>query len=514
MSDHGLSEAGRAHLIFTGCRAMMKKTGKTAEDFRMKSKILVLLAFLLAGLAPSFLSGASQTRKPAWAGQFYDSDPARLEAQIDAFLRSGSKPASNRRPLAIIAPHAGYIYSGEVAGQAYATAAGIDYETVIIIAPAHHVGFEGCSVDDFDFLETPLGAAAVDKDVVRILQKEPMFGFIPKAHAAEHALEVQVPFIQRTLPRAKIVPIIMGTQDGATARSLAEVLVRISKSKKILVVASTDMSHFLSRQKANVLDAATIALVKSQSTGPLLRKIERDENILCGGGGVLSVLLYAQKKGPIEVDVLRYADSSGAGAPDTSVVGYFAAALYLRSGSEPPFGLSPDEKRELLRIARLAVEQAVETNTLLEYTTDNENLLAPKGAFVTLTNNRTLRGCIGFIDPVYPLGQAIIHASYFAALEDRRFNPVSKAELKDLEVEISVLSPLTRIIDYRLVQVGKHGLVIAQGERKGLLLPQVAVDNGWTRDEFLEEACLKAGLGPDSWKRGAEIYTFEAIVFR
>jgi AmmeMemoRadiSam system protein A len=225
-------------------------------------------------------------------------------------------------------------------------------------------------------------------------------------------------------------------------------------------------------------------------------------------------LLYAQKKGPVEVDVLRYADSSGAGGPDTGVVGYFAAALYLRSGSEPSFSLAPDEKRELLRIARLAVEQAVETNALLEYKTDNENLLVPKGAFVTLTKNGTLRGCIGFIDPVYPLGQTIIHASYFAALEDRRFNPVSKAELKDLEVEISVLSPLTRIIDYRLVQVGKHGLVIAQGERKGLLLPQVAVDNGWTRDEFLEEACLKAGLGPDAWKKGAEIYTFEAIVFR
>jgi len=477
----------------------------------MKIRCLIISLLFLSGLASA--ADSTQTRKPAWAGQFYDADPARLAAQVDRFIRTGSPDVPGRRPLAIIAPHAGYVYSGETAGRAYAAAAGQDYETVVIIAPSHHVGFEGCSVDESDFLETPLGAVAVDRDVVRLLQKESSFGYVPKAHASEHALEVQVPFVQRAWPKAKIAPVIMGTQDGATARILAKALARISKSKKILVVASTDMSHFLPKAKANVLDASTIALIKSQSTGGLLRKLGRNDNILCGGGGVVAVLLYAQEIGPAAVETLGYADSSEAGGLADGVVGYCAAAVYPQSGKEQPFSLSAEEKAELLRVARRAVEKAVDSGTLLNYEPKVESLRVPKAAFVTLTRNGALRGCIGFIDPITPLAQTVIQASYYAALEDRRFEPVSSAELKDLRIEISVLSPLVRVDDTGLIRVGKHGLVIAQGGRSGLLLPQVAVEQGWTCDEFLEEACLKAGLPRDAWKKGAEIYSFEAVVF-
>jgi len=278
-------------------------------------------------------------------------------------------------------------------------------------------------------------------------------------------------------------------------------------------VASTDMSHFLPKAKANVLDASTIALIKSQSTGGLLRKLGRNDNILCGGGGVVAVLLYAQEIGPAAVETLGYADSSEAGGLADGVVGYCAAAVYPQSGKEQPFSLSAEEKAELLRVARRAVEKAVDSGTLLNYEPKVESLRVPKAAFVTLTRNGALRGCIGFIDPITPLAQTVIQASYYAALEDRRFEPVSSAELKDLRIEISVLSPLVRVDDTGLIRVGKHGLVIAQGGRSGLLLPQVAVEQGWTCDEFLEEACLKAGLPRDAWKKGAEIYSFEAVVF-
>jgi len=149
----------------------------------MKIRCLIISLLFLSGLASA--ADSTQTRKPAWAGQFYDADPARLAAQVDRFIRTGSPDVPGRRPLAIIAPHAGYVYSGETAGRAYAAAAGQDYETVVIIAPSHHVGFEGCSVDESDFLETPLGAVAVDRDVVRLLQKESSFGYVPKAHASE-----------------------------------------------------------------------------------------------------------------------------------------------------------------------------------------------------------------------------------------------------------------------------------------------------------------------------------------
>lgn len=480
----------------------------------MNTHSCLIIIVCLIGVASASLPATAEVRKPAWSGQFYESDPTRLAAQVDEFLKSGTRPTSGETPLALIAPHAGYPYSGRVAGKAYAAAAGADYETVIIIAPSHHVAFDGCSVEKLDGVETPLGVAAVDTDVAKLLLKEPGFSYVSEAHAQEHAVEVQVPFIQKALPRAKIVPIIMGTQDKDTAERLARVLFQVSKSKKILVVASTDMSHFLSKKEANVLDASTINLVKSLSTAALLRKVERQENIMCGGGGVAAAMLYAEKRGPVRVDILQYADSSDAGTPESRVVGYFAAALYSRQGPEPAYSLSPEEKRELARLARRAVEEAVSSNKVLEYKASDENLLVPKGVFVTLTKKGVLRGCIGFIEPIYPLAQAVIQTAYYAALEDRRFDPVSAAELKDLEIEISVLSPLTRCTDIGQIKVGQHGLVISRGGQKGLLLPQVAVENGWTRDEFLEEACLKAGLGPDAWKKGAEIYTFQAVIFR
>ena len=477
-----------------------------------KTASSILLMILVTATA-AVRADETRIRRAVWDGQFYEQSPARLAAQVDGFIGAGTKLEAGRTPVVIIAPHAGYPYSGRVAGKAYATVAGADFETVVIVAPSHRAAYEGCSVDEFAGFATPLGVAPIDTDVIEALKKEAGFDYVAEAHASEHALEVQIPFIQRALPKAKIVPIIMGHQTKKTIQVLAEALIRVSKSKKILVVASSDMSHFLTKKEANVLDASTIALVKSLAIEQLIRKVERQENILCGGGPVVSALIYAQKKGPVEVEVLEYADSSEAGTPESKVVGYFSAAVSSKAGSEVSFSLSKDEKKELVRLARQAVQEAVESGLVLKYEPNISNLKVFKGGFVTLTKKGTLRGCIGFIEPIYPLCQTVIQAAYYAALEDRRFGPVTANELKDLEIEVSVLSPLTRITQAGLVQVGKHGLDIAQGGRRGLLLPQVAVENGWTRDEFLAEACLKAGLPEDAWKKGAEIYTFEAIVF-
>jgi AmmeMemoRadiSam system protein B/AmmeMemoRadiSam system protein A len=479
-----------------------------------KTKPFLIIVGVLVLTLTAAASAGSNVRKPAWAGQFYDADPARLGPQVDGFIKSAAAPDKALPPLVLIAPHAGYPYSGAVAGKAYATVVGADFPTVVVIAPSHHVAFEGGSVEAMDAIETPLGDIAVDTDAAALLRKESGFGYVNEAHASEHAVEVQLPFIQRALPGAKVVPVILGTQDRDTAERLARALFQVSRSKRILVVASTDMSHFLTKKEANVLDASTITLVKTLSTGVILRKMEREENIMCGGGGVAAALLYAQKRGPVRVSILQYADSSDAGTPASRVVGYFAAAVYPEKADEPAFTLSREQKRELVRIARQAVEQAVVSHTMLDYKTEDQALLVPKGAFVTLTKHGALRGCIGFIDPVSPLAQTVIQTAAYAALEDRRFEPVTEAELKDLEIEVSVLTPLVRCTDINRIQVGRHGLVIARGGRKGLLLPQVAVEEGWTHDQFLEEACLKAGLPSDAWKKGAEIYTFEAIVFR
>jgi AmmeMemoRadiSam system protein B/AmmeMemoRadiSam system protein A len=493
------------------------------------------LGYLLAGLLFSapFLS-AQGIRRPVWADQFYEADKNLLSIHIRELLSAAKPEAAPRSEIrALIVPHAGYVYSGKTAASAYRLVEGADFETVVIIGPSHRYGFTGCSIYPEGGFETPLGVAPVDAQITGALMRATGFDFIPEAHAEEHSVEVQVPFVQTVLPKAKIIPIVMGFPTSRTARTLADALAQVLKGKKALVIASTDMSHFLSQKEANALDAKTIELVRSLDAGGLLRKVDRGENILCGGGGVGAVLMYSKKAGPTVVTVLKYSDSTEGGGPADSVVGYFAAAVSSRpessAGSKleallsvglpaigPPqeeFRLSAEERKELLRLARQAVEMYVRGRKTISYETRNPNFLAPRGAFVTLNKRGSLRGCIGYIEPVAPLAQTVLQCAIYAATEDPRFQAVAPNELASLEYEISVLTPLKKIENPRLVQVGRHGLVIAQGGQRGVLLPQVPVENNWDREEFLAQACIKAGLPPNAWRTGAEIYTFEAIVF-
>ena len=226
----------------------------------------------------------------------------------------------------------------------------------------------------------------------------------------------------------------------------------------------------------------------------------------------MSTLLYAQGRGEAGIEILKYADSSDAGGPQSQVVGYLAAALFLKKPA-PSFRLSNEEKKELLHLAGTTINLFIREKKVLDYRTQNPNFLAKKGAFVTLKKNGHLRGCIGFTEPVLPLFEAVIRAAIYAACQDRRFPPVSADELDHLEIEISVLTTPHKISDSRLVEVGRHGLIISKGDNRGLLLPQVPVENNWSRQEFLEQTCLKAGLPRNAWRTGADIYIFEAIVF-
>jgi len=476
----------------------------------MRKKTLITIVSLFFCVSLAWSQGI---RKAIVAGPFYEKNAEMLSRHIDFFLQNVKRePFPSENILALIAPHAGYVYSGQVAAYAYLLVQGKDYKTVIIIAPSHHYGFKGCSIYPKGGYETPLGTAKIDEPLASELSKASGFKYIPEAHQMEHSVEVQIPFIQKTLPQAKIVPIVMGYQTKKTITTLANALAKVLPGKKALVIASTDMSHYLSKKEANKIDSETISLIQSFKTNDLLRKIERGENIMCGGGPVVSTLLYSQKKKEAKVEILSYADSSPSGSPKSQVVGYLAAALYLETSTHK-FNLSPEEKKELLRLARLTIERFIRQNEIVNYKTQNPNFLTQKGAFVTLKKKGGLRGCIGFIDSVLPLYETVIRASIYAACRDQRFPPVSVEELKDLEVEISVLSPLKKINNPHLIKVGKHGLIISKEDKKGLLLPQVPVENRWSRETFLQQACLKAGLQRNAWKEGADIYIFEAIVF-
>ena len=478
----------------------------------MKQSAFLALATLGLFAASALAQGV---REPVWAGHFYDADASRLSATIDGFLKG--LPVAAEVPgdiRAIIVPHAGYVYSGRTAAYAYSLVRGKPYETVVIIGPSHRFGFAGCSIYAKGGFRTPLGTAVVDEALTAEIMKRSGFKFIPEAHAEEHSVEVQVPFVQTVLPGAKIVPVVMGYPEARTVKALAAALNAACAGKKVLVVASTDMSHFLSKDRANAVDAKTIELVKALKAGEIERKMEAGENILCGGAPVAATILYAQKAGPVRAEVLNYADSAAVTGDEARVVGYFAAALVAESGArEPAFELSAAEKKELLGLARSAVEAYVEDGRIIEYSSTNPRFLAKRGLFVTLKKSGALRGCIGFIEPVMPLARGVVEAAIYAAVRDARFEPVSKDELKSLDYEISVLTPLEDMPDPNLVKVGRDGLVIEMNGRKGLLLPQVPVENHWDRETFLEQTCLTAGLPPDAWKKGAKLRSFEALVF-
>lgn len=472
-----------------------------------------ILSIMTIGILISIPCWPQGVRKPVCAGSWYDNRPETLSRQLDTYLLQANANAPTERIVGLIAPHAGYVYSGWIAAHAYRLVHGKGYKTVIIIGPSHRHGFRGCSIYLKGGYETPFGIAQIDETLAAEISKASGFKFIPKAHADEHSVEMQVPFVQKVLPEAKIVPIVMGAPSKKTVTSLAEAFTKTLGGKKALIVASTDLSHFFSKTKANTVDAETLALIESMDADTILEKMGRQENIMCGGGPVATILLYAKKVGDSKVQTLKYADSSQVGGDESRVVGYMAAAIYAGTNTVPSFSLSPDEKTGLLKIARETLERYVRNNEVYHPEEDNPKLLRPKGAFVTLKKRGELRGCIGFIEPVLPLYQTIVQATIYAASKDTRFPPVSSAELEDIEIEISVLTPPIRIEDPREVEVGKHGLIIAKGNQRGLLLPQIPVEYRWSRRTFLQRTCQKAGLPKDAWREGAEIYTFEAIVF-
>ncbi len=452
-------------------------------------------------------------RKPVWAGQFYESDPVKLSRQLEAWLDSAQVRPAAGEVAGLIAPHAGYVYSARVAACGYRLVRGLDFDSVVIIGPSHQLAFEGCSIYLRGGFETPLGVAEVDEGLAKELARYSGFGYIPEAHDREHSIEVQVPFIQKVFPRARIVPVVMGNQTERTIQSLSAALARAAAGKKVLVVASTDLSHFLSRSQARERDRKTIELIAGFDLKTLGRQVERHENIMCGGGPVLALLQYARQRGPARVEVLSYSDSAAVGGPEDRVVGYLAAAVYLEpSGTIQD--LTPEEKKELLALARRSIETYLSTGNLPDYKPLSSRLEEKAGAFVTLKERHQLRGCIGFVEPLLPLWETVARAAVLAATEDPRFPPLGRAELSGLQIEISVLGPLQPVTDVSEIKIGRHGLVIKEGQRSGLLLPQVATEQGWDRRTFLREVCRKAGLPDNAWKNSRGLFKFEAVVFQ
>jgi AmmeMemoRadiSam system protein B/AmmeMemoRadiSam system protein A len=462
-------------------------------------------------------------KEPNVAGAFYSADPKELSDSIDQFEQSAGPVPADRKVQIAIAPHAGYPFSGPVAAYTFKAIARNHYKTIVILAPSHFFPFEGISVWPSGGFKTPLGTVDVDGDFAQALLKEnPKFQFFPQVFEREHAIEVELPFLQKTFDHARIVPILMGDPDPQVCRDLAMALNKlIGQRDDVLVLVSSDMSHYYTYDAANSMDALTLQAIrdidpKKFFEGCISRKME-----MCGFMPVTTALVLARLRGITHVEVLKHANSGDTSGDKTRVVGYSSVIFYTDllgtkgSGTEGVDALSPAEKKELLRIARTSIETFVKTGKAPDFTNKDARLNEIQGAFVTITKHGALRGCIGTIIGQESLYQTVRDMAVAAASQDPRFSPLTAGELKDIEVEVSVLSQPRRVKDASEIQLGKHGVIVSKGSHQGVFLPQVAAETGWSKEEFLSQLCSqKAGLPPDAWKDpDTELYVFTADVF-
>ncbi|HCU33920.1 MAG TPA: hypothetical protein DGT21_00320 [Armatimonadetes bacterium] len=509
------------------------------------SKLLLVLTVCLFGCTRGGVSQqAAETvseaapdptqrvRPPCVAGQFYPSSADELRGMVRGYIEAAHAPELSGDLFAVMAPHAGYIYSGPVAGYSYAALKGKQVKTVILIGPSHRgMPLSGAALSSFDAWETPLGAVPVNQEVNRrLLAASSRFKLQDAAHAEEHSLEVQVPFLQSVLAGFSIVPIVFADAGRANVTAIAEAVASIADDTTI-VIASTDLSHYPEQKAASEVDHAILGAICTMDADrietvdreQLARGIPNLHCTACGLGPVVACIEAAKKLGASRGAVLHYANSAEV-EPRTAdrCVGYGAVAFtgVRRMPDTPPAAVSEGELDQsqqayLLKLARDTIARYLADGSRLETATKDEAMQRERAVFVTLTKGGQLRGCIGQIMARYPLAEAVRNAAISAATEDPRFRPVTVGELASLHIEISVLSPMQPIDDYQDVVVGRHGVLVTRGMRSGVFLPQVAPEQGWDRDEMLRNLCAhKAGLPPDAYKDPeTELYVFTAQVF-
>lgn len=457
-------------------------------------------------------------RLPVVAGKFYPADPNELANLVDRLLAE-AEPVDGA-PTGLVVPHAGYAYSGPVAAAGFRQLAQASYDLAVVIASDHQMPLSRpISVWAEGGFATPLGVVPVDAELARaLIQADPRIHFDRAAHRQEHPIEVEIPFLQRSCPACHILPILMSTDDEETVRALAQALLQVLPGRRAVVIASSDLSHYPTYEDALAMDGATLAALETGEETRVRETIARQmgrgipnlATCACGQGPILVALRVAQGLGGDTVTLLRYANSGDTpyGSRDR-VVGY-GAVMFWRY--QPP-ALSKRQRAELLALARRTLAEYLRTGNIPVYETNDAVLTRRSGAFITLKMDGQPRGCIGHLRADRPLYQAVQEMAIAAATSDQRFPALTEDELERVRIEISVLSPLRRLTHTDQIVVGTHGLLLLKGERQGVLLPQVASEQGWDRGEFLGNLCTKAGMPPDCRTQGAALYAFTAIVF-
>ncbi len=485
-------------------------------------------------------------RPAVLAGKWYESNADKLRSNIENWL--GDSPVSAEKVQAIVVPHAGHVWSGDVAGQGWAAARGQHIKRVFVLCPNHRVPVDGVVADEHDAFDTPLGAAIVDVAARDALIQTGLVRMNARAHAQEHAIEIQLPFMKVVAPDATLVPLIVGQLSDKMAQKFAAELRKMLTEDDLLVISS-DFIHygesygyvpFTDDVEANLAkaDAQTVAAIGWVNGARFADFAAKNDHVACGINA-LRVMAWLFEGTGAQTRRLAYGTSGAKTGSFDMSVSYVAMSLFgvdfakMRDGAAslvkaanadhgPVVVLDELGQAKANALIRMAVAQAVAAGHETPFVPSAivEQLgVFPKifeqqfGVFVTLHKHGQLRGCIGNILPYQNLMLSLWGRAQDAALNDPRFDPVTPDELKDITYEISILTPPEPIAGPQDIVIGRHGVVMKKLGHSAVFLPQVAPEQGWNVEQMLTALSLKAGLRRDDWQSGASFSVIEAQVF-
>lgn len=484
-----------------------------------KTFAFLLVLFLTAAAGNAAEVDKSEQRPAQFAGSFYPAKKADLRVMIRKLLdeaHSGEERDREGELLGLVVPHAGYVYSGNVAAKAYTMLERANPDTVILLGPSHRVPFEGASVWSAGAWQTPLGEVPVDRELAEAIRREnKSFDRPILPHFPEHSLEVQMPFLQTVLPETPVVPILVSDSSQENCMALARAIYRavLKSGKRVVYIVSTDLSHYKDLATTERMDAVALdAITKGDSRG-LARSLGSKSCEMCGQAATLTLLEIMRYYPGARASRLSYDTSATAKKDEKRVVGY--ASLAFRDVSDPSFELSEKQKTELLGLARKSIEYYLQTKEYPVVSTEDSSLKIPRGVFVTLLKDGVLRGCVGFPEAVKPLYEAVSNRAIASGFHDPRFKGLSSEELEKIRIKISVLSEPVPISGPGEIILGQDGIIVQHSRGAGLFLPYVATELGWDKPTMLEQLCkTKARLPSRCWELpGTRLYKFGTLDF-
>ena len=451
----------------------------------------------------------AEVRPPAVSSSFYPRDARVLAEEVSSYLdQTEEEPLAPGFPKAVIVPHAGFIYSGPVAASAYdllRPARGI-VRRVVVLGPCHRVPVHGLALPRAKAFDTPLGRIPLDEEAITSIRGLPQVVESAATHAEEHALEVQLPFLQRVLGGFSLVPLVVG---DAAPEKVAEVLERLWGGTETLIVISSDLSHYHSYEAARRIDGATVRAILGFDAG-----ISHEQ--ACGATPVSGMLIAAKRKG-LAAKLLDCRNSGDTAGDKSRVVGYASFALASES---PRYGTEHGKK--LLQIARQSISAALEARGEPGAPVGEEPWLREsRASFVTLMQGDELRGCVGSLEAQRPLAQDVAVNARSAAFEDARFKPLSPEDFGRIDIEVSLLSTPKRLAFRHYAELiarlrpGVDGIILEQGEegRRATFLPQVW--EGLSDPErFIAQLRQKAGIAQNTDIRRCQVKRYTVLKWR